>query len=103
MSYFDENSNDLNKWFRWTIMWIIGIIIICGILNFSGVLGKRILFKNSFQYQATRDAAISTYQAQLTEIEHQLSRTDLTESTRANLIAQAAALRVQIQTERYQK
>lgn len=92
---------------RWLVTGAASVVTLFAFLfalNAMGLIGgtivEREVFEQSFQYSEARDTAIATYQAQLAEIEAQLRRSDISEATRANLQAQAARLRVQIQTER---
>lgn len=94
----------VTRWIFTAAVGIIALSVFAFALNSAGLIGwkavEREVFEQSFQYSEARKSAIATYQAQLAEIESQLSRGDLSESERANLRAQAARLRVLIQTER---
>lgn len=79
---------------------LIALVLLAFVLNFAGVLGERIIFENSFQYQEARKSAITTYEAELEQIRVQLMRTDLDDNTRANLQAQEASIRVLLKAER---
>lgn len=84
-------------------MWagiLIAFVLLMLVLNFAGVLGERIIFENSFQYQQARKSAITSYEAELEQIRVQLMRTDLDDSTRANLQAQEASIKVLLRAER---
>ena len=84
------------KSFLCSVAVIIVLALLLFALNYFGIVGQRIIFENSFQYQQARDLEITTYEAQLAEIDVQLRRTDLTEGTRSNLEAQASGLRILI-------
>ena len=80
-------------------IFILILIIITAVgwgLGFGNVIMERVIFENSFQYQQARDLEVNQYEAELTEIRMQLSRTDLDEATRANLEAQESAIRVRL-------
>lgn len=79
---------------------LIALVLLAFVLNFAGVLGERVIFENSFQYQEARKSAITTYEAELEQIRVQLMRTDLDDNTRANLQAQEASIRVLLKAER---
>ena len=92
----------------WTLPRVLAIVIVAVVvlavvgfaLNSAGLIGKtkveRAVFENSDQRIESIQTQIETLEAQQVEVKAQLRRTDLNESTKANLEAQAATLRVQI-------
>ena len=92
-------KNRMGAGARWIGILAGGVFLLFG-LRWFGVWGDRVIFKASHQYQEARAAELATYEAQLTEIEAQLRRGDLNPSVREHLKAQAAALRVRIDTAR---
>ena len=92
-----KEKEEFIKWWMLVIGLLFITFIIFGLLRYAGVFGERIIYKNSFQYREARESEISTYTAQLAEIERKLSN-DLDTQIRANLEAQAAALRIHLQT-----
>lgn len=97
---------------QWSVTrWVftgMGTIIAVSMFFFAlgsvGLVGgkavEREVFENSFQYSEARKSAIARYEAQLAEIESQLRTSDPNDPVRNSLQAQAARLRVLLQTER---
>ena len=93
------------KYFAGWWVWVLLLCIITGVvltlLSYFGLIGKTIVerkvFENSYQYSEARKTESLTFRAQLAQIETKLTDPALDQSTRTNLEAQAAALRVQIQ------
>jgi len=83
-----------------TLLFIVTIGCVGWALHAMGVWGNTVLerevFENSYQYQEGRKAEIATFEAELAEIDAQLARQDLEVSTRSNLEASRAALRVRL-------
>jgi hypothetical protein len=87
-------------WWLWVLfLLVISIITFFG-LRMAGVIGERIVFENSFQYSESVKAEIATFEAQLAEIDRQLSNSELDKQTRENLEAQAAGIRIKLSTAR---
>lgn len=57
---------------------------------------ERKAFENSYQYQEARATEVTTYTAQLAEIDRQLSDPNISEQQRAALEAKRAAITVQL-------
>ena len=89
-------------WVFSLVLLILTIIVLTG-LNYVGLIGSTIVerkvFENSFQYSEATKASIATFEAQLVEIGHKLS-SDLDDTTRTNLEASAAAIRIQLSVAR---
>lgn len=91
------------KYFASWWFWCVGLVFVTSIIFFglrlAGVIGERVVFEQSHQYQESRKSEIATYTAQLTEIERKLLG-QLDENVRINLEAQASAIRIQLQVAR---
>jgi len=87
-------------WWLWGLIMLVFTIIVLTVLNFAGVIGERIVFKNSFQYQESKNSSIVTWEASLAEITHQLRREDLDPEIRSNLEAKQMAIRIQLNATR---
>jgi hypothetical protein len=92
---------------KWTLIFVpalLVLLIIGFVLHSMGLIGstvvERKVFENSFQYSEARKTAIATYEAQLAEINRKLASDDLNSQTKTNLESQAAAIRIQLSTER---
>ena len=100
----DREKKEFGGWFVWILtLSVLAIVILTG-LNYTGILGKTIIerevFEQSYQYRAAQKLKIETFQAQMSELEHQLSNTNLDRQTRSNLEAQAASIRIQLNIAR---
>lgn len=93
----EEDKKYFASWWIWILAFIILTSAVGFGLKYAGVIGERVIFENSFQYKEARKTEISTFKATLAEIERKLA-SNLDENTRANLEAQAAAIRIQLQT-----
>lgn len=95
------------KYFAGWWMWVFALLVLTGIVIFGlksvGLIGRTIVerkvFENSFQYSEARKTEIATFEAQLAEIDRKLV-SNLDENTRANLEAQAAAIRIHLNVAR---
>jgi hypothetical protein len=85
-------------WVVWVVVLSVGITLVGFGLKALGVFGERVMFEQSHQYNESRKSEIATYNAQLAEIERNLTNTSLEEGTRTNLEAQASAIRIQLET-----
>jgi len=84
------------------LLFIVGfmVMLVLGFaLKYFGVIGERLVFKESHQYVEAKRDQIHILQAQLAEIEVQLAG-ELTKQMRSNLEAQAAMIRVQLNQAR---
>lgn len=95
----EEDKKYFASWWFWCLLLIILTAIILGGLRIAGVIGERIIFQQSFQYKEARKTEITTFEAQLAEIDRKLV-SELDKNTRANLEAQAAAIRIQLRVAR---
>ena len=95
----DEKKELLKIWW-YSIVFIVITSVVIFVLNALGVIGntmvERAVFENSYQKKAGDAEAINIYRAQLAEIERQLANPNLGETTRANLEAKQASIRVLI-------
>ena len=92
---------EFGGWWIWILaLLIISVIAMMG-LRAAGMIGgvwlERKVFEQSYQKQAGDAERLATFQAQLAEINARLSG-ELDVATRQSLLAQRAALNVQIQT-----
>ena len=92
---------------KWTLIFVpalLVLLIIGFVLHSMGLIGSTIVerkvFENSLQYSEARKTAIATYEAQLAEITRKLTSNGINNQTRINLESQAAAIRIQLSTER---
>lgn len=99
----DHEKKFIGKWWMWMLMLVAVSLVTFGALSYVGIIGRTVVerkvFENSFQYSETRKAAIASYNAELSEIQHKLNG-NITEQTRTNLEAAASAIRIRIATER---
>ncbi len=99
----DSEKKAFGKWWVWILVLLIPTILIFTGLRYAGLVGgtyiERKVFENSFQYSEATKASIATFEAQLAEIDHKLS-SDLDDTTRINLEASAAAVRIQLSVAR---
>ncbi len=83
----------------WGLALLVLTIVILVLLNFVGVIGstmvEREVLKNSHQYKEARSSEVVMYEAQLTEINSQLSNTT-DPATRNALKSQQAAINVRL-------
>ena len=82
---------------------IFGIIIvtlmIIGFLRTGSTVIERKVFENSFQYHEGKKEAISTYRAQLAEIEIMLRSRNISARQRNELESQASGIRIMLARE----
>jgi hypothetical protein len=98
----DKEKKEFSKWWILVLCLVVSSSVILTVLNYVGVIGRTVVerevFENSYQYTSGQRARANMMNAQLTEIGIQLSNTELDQTTRKNLEAQAAAIRVQLNT-----
>jgi hypothetical protein len=94
-------------WWFWVLLLIIVSAIIFAGLNYAGIIGRTVVerkvFEQSYQRSEALKSQIATYEAQIVEIQLQLSRGDLDSSTQANLNAQLSSIRVMLNSARRQQ
>lgn len=102
-----EARRETRKWWWMFLGLIVVAAIITSILSAAGVIFQteveRRTFERSYQKKAGDKQKIATYEAQLAEIESQLSNPKLDDATKRNLRAQRAAIRVRIRAARSQQ
>jgi len=98
----DQEKREFGGWWVWVLGLLIISTIVLTILGYVGVIGRTIVerkvFENSYQYSEARKTEIMTYEAQLAEIDAQLSTAGETE--RHGLLAQRAAIEVRLRVAR---
>lgn len=100
----DKDKKFVGGWWIWIGCLLVLTTIVGAGLKSAGLIGgtivEREVFENSFQYSESRKTQIATFEAQLAEIERKLMNSDLDQTTRHNLEAQASSLRIQLATAR---
>ncbi len=100
----EQEKKYFGSWWVWVMVLLIGSGIIFTGLSYMGMIGhtivERKVFENSFQYSEATKAQVATFEAQLVEIQHKLSSSTITPSTRTNLEAQRSALNIQLSVAR---
>lgn len=100
----DREKKEFGGWWMWILtLSVLTIMVLTG-LSYMGVLGKTVVerkvFEQSYQYSAGQQQKIATFQAQMAELERQLANPELDGQTRTNLEAQAASIRIQLNSAR---
>ncbi len=100
----DSEKKEYGAWWVWILtLTVLSIIVFTG-LSYLGVVGgtivERKVFENSFQYSEARKTEIATYEAQISEIEGQLTNSQLEEGTRINLKAQLSSINILLKVAR---
>jgi len=94
----DQEKRYATKWVLWGIAMLIILSVVGFGLNAVGLFGhtvvERVVFENSFQYKEGRKAELTTYEAQLAEINSQLANPNISEDKRSTLEAQKASINV---------
>lgn len=83
-------------WWLWVLLLIV---ITCAVgfgLRFTGVVGERIIFENSYQKHSADQAKKNTLEAELAGINSRLRSGGLNETQRADLEAQKRAIEFQL-------
>lgn len=95
-----SERSEVTKWFFLFLGAIVAISVLGFTLNSLGLLGstfvERKVFEQSYQRSEGLVQQIATMEASLAEIEAQLQNPTLDEGTKAQLRAQRAAIRVQL-------
>jgi hypothetical protein len=92
----DKTKTFFAKWWLWVLSLIIITTVVSYGLHLAGIVGERVAFQQSFQYQEARKSEIATYSAQLAAINRQLQSEHVEASTKTNLQSQADSLRILI-------
>lgn len=98
MAYSSQGEKRfLTGWWMLILALVVLSSIVLGALRYAGfftsTLVERKVFEQSYQYQAGKAAADSTFGAQLVEIQTKLASPDLSPDLRASLEAKAASIR----------
>lgn len=100
----DKEKKDVGKWWVWIFFLIVMSVLVLTGLRYFGLIGgtivERVVFENSMQYTEARKTQIATFEAQLIEINGQLSNPSLEAGTRHNLETSASVIRVQLNAAR---
>jgi hypothetical protein len=100
----DSEKKELGKWWLWGLGLLIVSGIIFTVLGYAGIIGQTVVerkvFENSYQRSEGYKAKINMLEAQLVELENQLNNPELNETTKSNLEAQAASIRIQLSAAR---
>lgn len=108
MSEYKEDLEAADRFMGIGVKWlIIAVVALTGIgfwMNTAGVFGQKVVerkvLENSYQYSEARKTEITTMEAQLAEIDVQLSNPDLDSQTKRNLEAQKSAINVRLKAAR---
>ena len=99
--------NEKKEFLRWTFVIGIGIVILTVIGGVTGAFGRwfdtrveREVLVTSHQYREARASELTTYEAQLAELEGRLARDDLSDSQRAEINAQIRSINVLMRSAR---
>lgn len=95
----EKEKKHVGGWWVWILCLIVLSSLVFGGMKILGVFGERVVFEQSFQYKEARKTEIATFEAQLAEIDRKLS-SNIDDSTRANMEAQAASIRILLNVAR---
>ena len=94
----DSEKKEVGGWWLWVLMLVVisvAALTVTGALGrFFGVAVERQVLVHSHQYQEARNSEVATYEAQLAELQGQLDRSDLSESTRARINGQISSINI---------
>lgn len=108
MSQYRKEVNEIEKEARWTMFRVLPLLIIALIivaaLSFAlrsvGLIGKTVVekkvFEQSYQRSEGLKSGIAMYEAKLASVNSRLMSVNLTEQDKQDLLAQKAALNIQI-------
>lgn len=92
-------------WWIWAVAMLVILVVVVGGLNAAGIIGKtwveRKVFEQSYQRSEGLKERIATFEAQLAEINARLAANP-NQSTTQSLMAQKAAITVQLNSARRQ-
>lgn len=94
----DKEKMYIGKWWVWILFLLIISVIVFGILNYVGLVGKtfveRKVFEHSYQKQEADKSAITAYSAQLAMLRGKLNNPNLDVGKRAEIKAQIDAINI---------
>lgn len=100
----DADKKMFAGWFWWVFLMLVASGVIMAAIGyghlFVNTIVERKVFESSYQYQEARKSAVSTFEAQLVELNHKLENPNLDSDTRTNLEAQVSAINIQLAAER---
>lgn len=106
MSDFMPGKKTITKWWIFGLALVILAVVVFTVLGYAGIIFEtkveRKVFEESYQYQAGKKQKIATLEAQLAEIESQLSDPKLPSDVERQLKTQRAAIRVQLRAAKQQ-
>lgn len=92
----DKEKKYVGKWWLWILFLLIISVIVFGVLNYVGLIGKtfveRKVFEQSYQKSEADKTANTVYSAQIAQLKGKLNNPDLNAGTRAEIKAQLDAL-----------
>lgn len=101
-NYMDNEKRGYTAWWLLILALVILSVIALGITGEFGrladVVFERQVFEQSYQYQSARQNEISTYRAQIAELEGQLQNPNLSETDKTNIETQLNAIRIRLNT-----
>ncbi len=100
----DGDKREFGSWWLWILLlMVISVPVFFG-LNSAGIFTRTIVerevFENSFQYSEARKVEIATFEATLAELEALLNSGTLNDRATAGVVAQMAAIRIQLRVAR---
>lgn len=102
-----ERSEATGHLIYWWIIGIIAVVVTVIVLStvsyvgvFTSTVVERKVFESSYQYSEARKTEIATYEAQLIQINSQLSNQNLSDSERSALEGQTASINVLLSVAR---
>lgn len=103
----DSEKKEFTNWWALGIGLLLVTIVLFTILGYARVYSRTVVerkvFENSYQYKSGQRTKEAVYEAQLEEIRHKLSRSDLNNVQRNNLEAQESMIRIQLSASRKEK
>lgn len=100
----EKEKKEFGKWWMWVLALTVVTVLIFTAMSYAGIFGKTVIerkvFENSYQYHAGQEARMNILEAQLEEINRQLTNTELDQTSRTDLESKAAAIRIQLSAAR---